>query len=47
MRLALLFGAMALASCSPLGVAGDVAIGTAQLGLGAAQAAVGVVDLAL
>jgi hypothetical protein len=45
--LALLLAASALASCSPLGVAGDVAVGTARVGLGAAQAAVSVVDLAL
>jgi hypothetical protein len=36
-----------LAACGPVGLAGDLAVGTAQVGLGAAQAAVGVVDLAL
>ena len=36
---ALLLALAALASCGPLGVAGDVAVGTAQLGLGAVDAA--------
>ena len=47
MRSALLAALAVLAGCSPLGVASDVAVGTAQVGLGATQAAVGVVDLAL
>lgn len=47
MRRAALLGALLLtAACGPLGVAGDVAVGTAQLGLGAAQVGVGVVGMA-
>ena len=44
---ALLLAFLALASCGPLGVVGDAAVGTVQLGLGVAQAAVGVVDTAI
>ena len=45
--LALLLGLSALASCGPVELVGDAAVGTVQLGLSAAQAAVGVVDKAL
>ena len=44
---ALLFALLALASCGPLELVGDATVGFTQLGLGAAQAAVGVVDTAL
>ena len=44
---ALLLALLALASCGPLGLVGDAAVGATQLGLGAAQAAVSVVDLAI
>ena len=44
---ALLLALLALTSCGPLEVVGDAAVGTVQLGLGAARAAVGVVDTAL
>lgn len=47
MRLALLAALALLAGCGPLGLAGDVAVGTEQVGIGATQAAVGVVDTAL
>jgi hypothetical protein len=43
---ALLLALLALASCGPLELAGNAAVGTVQLGLGATQAAVGVVDAA-
>lgn len=48
MRIAALFAALgALASCGPVDLAGEAAVTTLQLGLGAAQTAVGVVDAAL
>ena len=47
MRAALLAALALLSGCGPLGLAGDVAVGTAQVGLGATQAAIGVVDVAL
>ena len=48
MRKAALLAALALlAACGPLEIAGDAAVGAAQLGLGAARAAIGVVDRAI
>lgn len=35
LRLALLAAALLTAACTPLGVAGDVAVGTAQVAIGA------------
>lgn len=38
-RAALLLALLGLAACGPLGLAGDLAVGTAQVAVGAADAA--------